>query len=123
VITGQITADREAVLRLVVQGPSGSELEVDAVIDTGFTEFLTLPPAIIAGLGLTFRYSTPMVLADGSTALFEVYRARVEWDGSERTVLTHEADGGALVGMSLLYGSRVTMDVVDGGPLTIEQLP
>jgi clan AA aspartic protease len=123
VITGQITADREAVLRLVVQGPSGSELEVDAVIDTGFTEFLTLPPAILAGLGLTFRHSTPMVLADGSTALFEVYRARVEWDGSERTVLTHEADGGALVGMSLLYGSRVTMDVVDGGPLTIEQLP
>ena len=34
-----------------------------------------------------------------------------------------DADGGPLVGMSLLYGSRVTLDVVDGGPITIEPLP
>jgi hypothetical protein len=28
-----------------------------------------------------------------------------------------------LIGMSLLYGSRVTLDVVDGGPVTIEPVP
>lgn len=30
--------------------------------------------------------------------------------------------GGALVGMSLLYGSRVTITVLDGGDITIEPI-
>jgi predicted aspartyl protease len=35
-ITGVVTADREAVIRLTVRGPVGQEHEVEAVIDTGF---------------------------------------------------------------------------------------
>jgi predicted aspartyl protease len=53
-ITGIITAAREAVIRMVVRGPSGHEVTVDAVIDTGFTGWLTLPPALIGTLGLPF---------------------------------------------------------------------
>jgi hypothetical protein len=34
-----------------------------------------------------------------------------------------EADGGALIGMALLYRSRLTLEVLDGGPVTIELLP
>ena len=32
-------------------------------------------------------------------------------------------DGGPLIGIALLYGSRVTLDVVDGGGVTVEELP
>jgi len=35
-ITGVVTADREAVIRLSVRGPTDQEHEVEAVIDTGF---------------------------------------------------------------------------------------
>jgi hypothetical protein len=38
-------------------------------------------------------------------------------------VLVLAADGGPLVGLSLLYGHRVTLDVVDGGRVSIEALP
>src|SRR5262249_60579706 len=34
------------------------------------------------------------------------------WHGRERDVIVLEADGDPLIGMSLLYGSRVTLDVV-----------
>jgi predicted aspartyl protease len=47
-ITGAVTADREAVIRMVVRGPAGQEQEVEAVVDTGFDGWFSLPPALIA---------------------------------------------------------------------------
>ncbi len=52
-ITGVVNTDYEAVISLQVQGPSGQEREVNAVIDTGFNGFLTLPPILVTALGLT----------------------------------------------------------------------
>ena len=37
---------------------------MDAVVDTGFTRFLTLPPATVAELGLRYRGVNNMVLPD-----------------------------------------------------------
>jgi hypothetical protein len=31
--------------------------------------------------------------------------------------------GAPLIGMALLHGNRVTLDVADGGPVTVEALP
>ncbi len=111
-MTGEINADREAELRLTVYAAAGRETEIKAVIDTGFTDYLTLPPHLIASLSLPFRESADFVLADGSAVAFETYAATVLWDGAEKPIL--------LIGMSLLYGYRVIMDVVDGGSVTIE---
>jgi predicted aspartyl protease len=51
-IKGIVNTDYEAVIRLRVQGPGGHERELDAVIDTGFNGFLTLPPLLVNELGL-----------------------------------------------------------------------
>jgi predicted aspartyl protease len=51
-IIGSVSATKEAVVRLRVRGPAGPGAEVDAVLDTGFTEYLTLPQAIITSLSL-----------------------------------------------------------------------
>ena len=50
-ITGAVKSD-EARVRLTVKGQRGRVQEVEAVIDSGFTGALTLPPALIATLGL-----------------------------------------------------------------------
>ena len=42
-IRGTVNARLEAVVRLRVRGLGGAELDVDAVVDTGFTSSLTLP--------------------------------------------------------------------------------
>jgi len=36
VITGVVTADREAVIGLVVRGPAGQEQQIESVVDPGF---------------------------------------------------------------------------------------
>ena len=53
-IEGVVNAAYEAVVTLPVQGPAGQSREVEAVIDTGFNRFLTLPPALVAELDLPF---------------------------------------------------------------------
>ena len=53
-IEGVVNAAYEAVIRLTVQGPSGQEQDIEAVIDTGFTGFLSLPSGVVVDLGLPF---------------------------------------------------------------------
>jgi predicted aspartyl protease len=45
-MTGIVNVDLEAVLRLSVRDAAGHSHDVEAVIDTGFNGFLTLPPAL-----------------------------------------------------------------------------
>ena len=59
-IEGTVNAAYEAVVPLPLRGPSGQARDVDAVVDTGFTRFLTLPPAMIAELGLGFSKVMPV---------------------------------------------------------------
>lgn len=122
-IKGIVTPNRQARIQLKVFSASGQPHDIDALIDTGFNLFLTLPAATIAALALPFAVPTRASLADGSLVQLDCYRAIVDWDGQPRAVLVVSADGGPLAGMSLLYGSRVTLDVVDGGPVIIELLP
>ena len=79
-ITGAVQSD-EARIRLKVKGRRGREQEVEAVIDSGFTGALTLPPALIATLGLRWRSVDRATLADGSTCVFQVYVGKIMWDG------------------------------------------
>lgn len=48
-IEGKVT-DREARIYLNVRGPAEREIQIEAVIDTGYTAALTLPPSQIAAL-------------------------------------------------------------------------
>jgi predicted aspartyl protease len=50
---------------------------VDAVIDTGFTGFLSLPTAIISTLNLPWAASDIVTVGDGSETLFDLYIATV----------------------------------------------
>jgi clan AA aspartic protease len=121
-ITGVVKSD-EGHIRLKVKGLRGREQEIEAVIDTGYTASLTLPPAIIAALGLRWRSMDRFALADGSECLFDVYVAKVEWDGKVRTILVDEADTEPLVGMRLLRGHELKMQVRARGKVSIKRLP
>jgi clan AA aspartic protease len=121
-ITGTVQGD-EARIRLRVRGPQRREQEIEAVIDTGYTEWLSLPPRVIASLGLRWRTFGRAILADGSDRIFDIYRGEVLWDGKFRRILIDEADTDPLVGMALLSGYELKMQVRPRGKITIAQLP
>ncbi len=52
----------------------------------------------------------------------DLFLGAVRWDDGVREVLVLEASGGVLLGMALLYGSRVTLEVEKNGAVKIEPL-
>jgi hypothetical protein len=50
------------------------------------------------------------------------FHAFVEWHGTPREVIALAADGDPLIGMSLLRGSRLSIDVINGGEVRIDAL-
>jgi clan AA aspartic protease len=120
-LTGHVTSDKEAVIPMAVLGAEGP-IQVEAVIDTGYNGFLTLPKKIIEELALTFVGPTRAALGDGNEVTMDLFLAAVQWEDGPRDVLVLETDGGTLIGMALLAGCRVVMDVEEGGGISIESL-
>lgn len=120
-MTGTITSEREAILSLTLRN-GNAEVTIDAIVDTGYNGTLTLPQAVIDTLALPSHGVRLVTLADGSETQLGLYRAVVLWHGEPRAVQALAAEGGALLGMALLYGSRLAMDVLDGSPFTLVPL-
>ena len=121
-ITGRVDQSLEAIIRLPVIDATGREHEVEAVLDTGFNGSLTLPPPLIANLALTWRTTAIVFLANGSREECDVYAATVTWDGAPHHIMVQAADTTPLIGMGLLSGYRVAIDVVVGGQVVIQRL-
>ncbi|MFM6375997.1 MAG: clan AA aspartic protease [Microcystis sp.] len=119
---GIVDQNCEATIRLVVGNLDSQRRMIDAVIDTGFTGFLTLPSSVLADLNLRAYRREEGILGDGSTCIFDVYRGLVIWDGELQRIDINESDTEPLVGMSLLYGYRMQLDVIEGGTVTIQAL-
>jgi clan AA aspartic protease len=94
-------------------------LELDAVVDTGFNDFLTLSQSVIEDLQLTLAAPMLAELADGNVVETDSYRATVFWDGEPKDVFVVACAGDTLVGMSLLYGYDLHIEAVDNGVVTI----
>jgi clan AA aspartic protease len=122
-IIGTVSAFREAIVDVTVHGPTGQAQEIQAVIDTGFDGSLTLPSALIASLGLVWRRRGRALLADGNESVYDIYEATVMWDGGLRRVAVDTADIIPLIGMSLLHGYELTVQVIEGGSVLIKALP
>jgi clan AA aspartic protease len=119
---GIVDQNCEAIIRLVVSNTNKQRQVIDAVLDTGFTGFLTLPLAILTSLNLQAYSREEGTLGDGSTCIFDVYTGFVIWDGEFRRIDINASEASPLIGMSLLYGYRVQFDTVEGGTVMIQSL-
>ena len=112
----------EAVLPIVVGNINGQRQVIDAVIDTGFNGFLTLPSTMIMTLDLPWSGSDVATLDDSSEALFDMYTANIIWDGNYQEIDIAESETEPLIGMGLLYGYRLQVDIIEKGKVTIAPL-
>src|SRR5436853_2965142 len=119
-IRGHVSAARQVVIPLQLCGCERQTITVEAVVDTGFDGLLTLPPDLVARLELPFGMTRSYELGDGGRVALDIHRTAVLWDGQERDVEAIVPNGGALVGMAMLSGYRLFVDVIDGGDVLIE---
>lgn len=106
-IEGVVNVFREAVIALSVRGLAGQTREIEAVIDTGYSGMLTLPPLIVSELDLPFRSSGRAILASGAEEAFSTYEATVLWDDAEREVEVDALGPTPLAGMALFEGYKL----------------
>ncbi|MEW6366466.1 MAG: clan AA aspartic protease [Acidobacteriota bacterium] len=122
-ITGFVTQDLEAIVRVTVHDRDGRGHEMESVVDTGFDGSLTLPASVIALLGLRWCRRGRPLLADGRESVCDIFEATISWDGSTRRIPVDAAETAPLIGMSLLHGYELIIRIVDGGDVTITALP
>lgn len=118
-IVGRVNSTRDPIISLHVVNPRGGVSELDAVVDTGFNGWLTLPPSAIESLGLGWLRVGRASLADGSETLFDVFEAQVDWDGERRTIPVDESDSDPLVGMQLMDGFELRIEAIVGGTVIL----
>jgi clan AA aspartic protease len=117
-----VNSHREAIIQFAVLGENNQRQAIRAVIDTGYTGFLTLPSAIITSLELMWYMQEEGILGNGSLCLFNVFEATVIWDGHLKSIEVNESETDPLVGMGLLEGYELNIQGFAGGLVTIKPL-
>ena len=120
-IEGRINDRYEPIISITVTTPEGASREVEAVIDTGFNGFLSLPAELVEELGLPFLYSSRAFLADDRPVTLQTHQATINWDGQSRTVRASASGTTALVGMRLMEQHQLGMDVRREGAVRISR--
>ncbi|NEU76519.1 clan AA aspartic protease [Hassallia byssoidea VB512170] len=119
---GLLQGDFEPIIPLSVCSVTGQIYTQDVIVDTGFNGWLSLPPSIIAELGLIWKRRGRAILGDGRECIFNVCEAVVLWDAAILTIPLDEADSEPLIGMSLMEGYQLTVQAIEGGRVELNKL-
>ncbi|AFY38694.1 hypothetical protein Lepto7376_2414 [[Leptolyngbya] sp. PCC 7376] len=113
---GLVNINYEAMLRLVIETDQQRQ-SIDAIINTTFKGYLGLPKHMIAMLDLP---SLPQDSEEETTETF--YRATVIWGNETRSIPITVVSGEPVVGMSLLQGYSLQIQVTQHGLVTVNQI-
>ena len=108
----------------MLRGCDGApDITLSAVIDTGFDDFLSLPSDTITALRLDFFGKQKQSVFGGGEVLCDIYMLVVEFAGEERGITVLSSETLPLIGMRLLYGLELYIDIIDGGKITVKPRP
>ena len=111
----------EAWVEISVEDSNGGLHPIRVIVDTGFTDWLTLPTDFIKLLRLTRDDNREVTLADGSVTVYQNYKGKILWHERLRPVAIIALDAQPLLGTKALAGSRLTIDFQDGGEVSIAE--
>ena len=121
-IRGRVTENRAVLVELGIMDSGGRLWPIQAALDTGLTGDLSLPGNAIQRLGLPDLGQRDFTLADGTQSLMQAYSGSVFWHERLIQIVVIHSEGIPLIGMGLLWGSRVTMEAMDEGDVTIDEI-
>jgi clan AA aspartic protease len=110
-----------ALLPIVFRLPDRPDITIEFVVDTGFTDQLTLPPEAVAAMALPLLTRIPADLADGSTVEISMHEATILWGETERQVRVLAAGRRPLLGTVLLDSLDLFAQFREGGLVIVKQ--
>ncbi|MBD2386401.1 clan AA aspartic protease [Cylindrospermum sp. FACHB-282] len=117
-----IVKDGNATVNVIFRLLNLPDFTIEFVIDTGFTDYLCLPPEAVALLSLPFLYDMPGRLADNSWIEIPMYEATIIWNGEEREVNVLATGKRPLLGTALLDEHELVIQFTEGGLVIIDEL-
>ena len=120
VTIGYIDRHRHAVIPVDLFDHRSRLRRVQAMVDTGFDDFLALPAGVIQSLGLSHVGRVSMQVATAQSEDFDAYAASVWWFGNRRSFRVLQSPDEIIAGTRLLRDTRLTLELWDGGSVTLE---
>ncbi len=114
---------RDKFARLTLPLPGQEEpLTVEFILDTGFKGYLSLPQAAINALDAVYLGDRPVAFADGVIRTRPFYQIMLEWQEETHPIEIIALDGKPLLGVELIEGSILQVEMRDGGEVSVEPL-
>jgi predicted aspartyl protease len=95
---------------------------VEFIVDTAYEGDLTLPQSMLARVEASYIGDRPIRLADGTLRDRAYYRLVLDWDEEERIVEIAEMENSPLLGVELMAGYLLQVEITDGGEVSLEPL-
>lgn len=110
-IEGLVGKENRPLIPLVVGWNRGVQ-EITAMVDTGFSGELKIPPKMIDELGLEITHAQAVLLADGTGTTMRASLAFVAMEGETKEVNVLISEGRAVIGGGLLklFGYKLIVD-------------
>jgi clan AA aspartic protease len=94
--------DGRASLPITFRLSNQPDFQIEFVVDTGFNDYLTLPPQAISAMNLPQYFNAPVRLADGTETMLSIHSATIIWDEVELLVPVLAAGVKPLIGRALM---------------------
>lgn len=121
-IIATVDAGLNAIVNIALLGRNGRRQTVEAVIDTGFDGYFTLPYRVVALLEFPWVRSQSVILGDGNPQLCDVYDGEIAWNNQLRSIEIEAANTQPLIGMALMRGYDLNIEVFEGGAVSLQTL-
>jgi clan AA aspartic protease len=98
----------------------GQDFNVEFLIDTGFDGRLALPSKVLNKIDAAYLDDDIIRTADGRHVSRPIFEVEITWLGEPQAVYVIQLDSGVpLLGVELLADNFVTMNMTDGGQVSI----
>jgi clan AA aspartic protease len=101
--------DGRASLPITFRLSNQPDFQIEFVVDTGFNDYLTLPPQAINAMNLPQYSNISVRLADGTETKLSIHSATIIWDELELIVPVLAAGVKPLIGTALMDGYHLSI--------------
>ena len=116
---GIVNPQLEATVPITLVTSARSEIELTAIIDTGYSGYLAIPKRMALEYGLTRLLPRKVKLGDGTRKSLDYFSGEVLWNGHKSRIRILATKDEFLLGLGLLAELRLNVRFRIGDPVVV----